>query len=171
MRLRSSLSQLLAVGQGGAIMEEGDAELLLPPVLQPVVTIGGPLSSMGGAVGTVQQSAIANGASFVSGVAGAFTSDMITLGSGIWLLDLRLRWYFTGTTDVTKSASVTFIDPDANTQELLGGGFFSGIQANEHTQFTIAFDRAGWLVRLRRDPTIAGDIAELRATLLAFKLT
>lgn len=169
MRLPSVLYQQLATGRGGAIVEEGDGELLLPPVLQPVGTIGGPLFSLATLSGGIEQSSIHTGQSFVSGVAAAFL-DSLTLNSGIWLFDIRWRFHFTGTTDVNKDASVTLRDPDANTEELMVSGFFTGAQVHEHTQIILPLPSDGWRIDVRRDATIAGDVADLRATVLALKL-
>ena len=170
MRLPSSLFQQLATGRGGAIVEEGDGELLLPPVLQPVVVVGGPLFSLATLAAAIEQSSIGTGQSFVSGVAALFTTDMLTLNSGIWMLDIRWRWHFTGTTDVNKDASITIVDPNANTEELMVSGFLTGAQAHEHTQIAIALPSDGWIFRARRDATIAADVADLRATMIAVKL-
>ncbi len=172
MRLRSSLFQRLAVGQGGAIMEPGDGEMLLPPVLQPVAVIGGPLSGIGTlSSGAMEQSVLKGHHNFSIGVTAALSNDLVTLASGIWEINLNWRLHFSGTTDGTKTSRLLIADPDGDVEGLMFGGFFSGVQLSDHLKFVISFDRSGWIFRLTRDALIAGDTADVSATIVALKLS
>ena len=152
-------------------MEEGDGELLLPPVLQPVAVLAGPLFSMtGDATSAPGQSQIATANSFVSGVAVAHSTLSPFFKAGTWLLDVRWRWHFTGTTDVTKKMAIDLIDPDGIFKPLFRAGFFNGAQAHGSTQLTVSFIRDNWYMEASRDATIAGDVADLSATFSMLKM-
>ena len=171
MRLRSSLFQLLAIGQGGAIMEQGDGELLLPPVLQPVATIGSPLFGLAAVPVPLRQSNHNWFHQLVSGVAGAVTDDTATLGAGIWDINLHWTWRFTGTNDITKQAQIVLVDPDGNIDEFFAQAFITGAQVIGRRRFTLSLSRDNWIIRTTHAATIAGDVADLHVSILSNKLT
>ena len=152
-------------------MEEGDGELLIPAVLQPVATLGGPLFSMtGDATSAPGQSQVATANSFVSGVAVAHSTLSPFFKAGTWLIDVRWRWHFTGTTDVAKNMAIDLVDPDGIFKQMFRSGFFNGAQAHGSTQLTLSFIRDDWYLEARRSATIAGDVADLSVTFSMIKL-
>lgn len=80
MRFTGSQFKLLSVGKGGAIVEPGDGEVLVPPIVQPVAVIAAPhaLSSAG------PQSMSFNYWSYHIMAAGGGTNTFDPMSAGLW---------------------------------------------------------------------------------------
>ena len=173
MRLRSSLFQLLAIGQGGAILEEGDGELLVPPVLQSVATLAAPLDTLNAAIPSpVSQSAIYGYRNSVSGVQAALVAaDSPELSSGIWRFVFAARAHFTGTSNAGSFAEVSLVDPDGIEVRFFSMALINNAQATDSIDVVLSLAREGWIIRVNRSAMVAGDFCYVGVSSMLLKLT
>jgi hypothetical protein len=173
VRLRSSLFQLLAIGQGGAILEEGDGELLLPPILQPVATLAAPLDTLNTAIPSpVSQSAIYGYRNSVAGIQAALVAaDSPTLGSGIWRMVFAGRAHFTGASNANAFAEISLVDPDGIEVRFFSMAMINNAQITDSIDVVLSLAREGWIIRVNRGAMVAGDVCYVGVSAMLLKLT
>jgi len=159
-----------AIGRGGAIVDPGDGELILPPILQPVIELPAPLFTLRTPTGTINTPTIFQGVSAAAGVSAGFTTTLMTLATGIWHLDLYFRWMFTGTTNFGLVASLDLTDPGAITRSLFYANFFTGTQISESRSLLLNLAEPGWVLSFGRNAQIAGDASEFFVSVSAQKI-
>ncbi len=158
MRLTSTRFQLHAVGKKGAIVHN-DGELLLPPVVQPGIILGDPVSAPGDRGGDTSSYA------FLSmnrvGAGAAATADTITFQPGSWLLQANAMQIFNGASNFVEDCRISMFDAGATNEQVL---FMAFLVSNvPHIAY---FERwlhmsATFFFRLKIGATIAGDTARL----------
>jgi hypothetical protein len=156
--------RLLRIGAvtGGYIAEPGDGELVVPPVLQPVMDLSEPISvcfSNGVAPPSpLQFSAVKSEVFARAGAGAAANTAVVTIGKGLWNIDINYAHGFTGTTNVATNASaLELVDPANNAAELHQHFHITGQFFGYSYTLKLLADRDGWALRLSAGATVAGD--------------
>lgn len=165
MRVANPRLLRLATLMKGAIVEEGDGELILSPYTEISSQVQSPINRVFGTAqafptlidDTFAKSDVLNGA----GVAALATTDFATMSKGVWSFEISVAFAFTGTSDVGKSSGLSLIDPDANAYAVPEFAHINGV---DHAMFQVlhlALQRDGFFFRLTRGATIAGDFVSI----------
>jgi len=80
----------LAGMQKGAIVEKGDAELVLSPLVQPIIELAAPVAAFPALAVTQEDSFITGTGSNITGIQAGVTTVLATLNRGVWILELYL---------------------------------------------------------------------------------
>jgi hypothetical protein len=161
---------------GGAIVEAGDAQLLVPNVLQPVYFVSGPIDVVfdlptGAVAAVVRQDAILVSQNRTStGAAAAGTTNIMTFGKGVWALEVSFDYAFTGTTNVNALDSLQIVDPAANIARLVNGPRITGQTKVWSQTYNFAFQRDSFILQLATTATVAGDALSMNASVHARKI-
>lgn len=171
MRLPNSTLQRIAAATRGSIMEPGDGELIVDPVLWNTGILGAPIHSLVSDPAIVTSTHIDVAAIQASGVSGSQTAAVITLGAGIWHLQLSVTAIFTGTTDVNSESGCSLVDPSGNARALFSAPHVASASAKiyERSMFLV-LPTNSWILRISHDATVAGDNVAVRGSCLATKL-
>ncbi len=139
---------------GGAIIEN-DAELVLPPVIQPVVNLGLPVANV--AAADADGSLYGFHSQFRNGAGVAANADSGLFNAGSWLFEGAICCTFTGTTAI-QLVQVFLVDPTANQVQLAGFHLMNGLQAVVPFERTFHLLSNGWFFRIASPVLVAGDI-------------
>ncbi|SRR6266581_1833180 len=113
MRLLSSIFQQLASGKKGVILEPGDGELVIPPVLQPITELPGPWTGPAPAGINQQTSTLQIAVTQLGANAGGNTDSGVVLGAGIWRIKGFASIQFSGTVNTGSLVSAGIALPNA----------------------------------------------------------
>jgi len=161
----------------GAIVEEGDGELIVSPLVQPILELAGPVSRV-----TINQLVGAAGVpwadsflvNFREGITGASAQNATviinTLLRGLWKFELRCTFQFTGTTNAPNSTRLVLIDNGARNLPLIDFGHITGAQMCHEFQTIVMLQDDGFQLQYIRDAVIAGDNTFVSVTLNARKM-
>lgn len=174
MKLRGPGFQSHARAKGGAIIERGDGELILPPSVQLVAVLGDQLAGFPN-VPAPDTTFIGSGSLNATGAQGGTTSDFATMRPGIWHVDWLFSAHFTGTTNVTRQASLGLLDPagrlvfiDQSVHDAAASPhYLTGSFTLDLGDAEVGAATALWTWRLGLAITVAGDVVAARATIIA----
>lgn len=159
MRFASGLFLQQAVSKGGAQLE-GDGEITLPPVIQPVAEISYPLRTVADPIGLQSASFVQDIAQRLIGAQGLTQTDGALMSAGLWSINARYMTCHTGGGNLAKANYVQLISPVLSSVVIFRmpfvGGF--GIPASVigfEKWFSFAEDN--WRFRILTDITVAGD--------------
>lgn len=169
MRVNSPALSRIGGIVGGAIVEPGDGDLQIPPVLQPLVEIPGPINSFIAPSGTQRDSYAASQTRLVSGVAATTVFSLGVLGKGLWKLAINFQGAFIGTSNLTGSSQLRIVDPDSNLFALLAYPHITGQPSSQFIDQWWAFQRDGFEIQLVQLVTVGGDLLALNASVHASK--
>lgn len=171
MRFVSSLFLQQATGKGGAIVEAGDAEIILPPIYQSVLELGSPLTAAVPTTAISRQTFVQSMVLSAAGAAAAASSSFTLLGTGLWHITGNFSAAFTGTTDVTVGSLLQIVEPGVgNAMELAELAHITGNNCNVPIDVWLSTLTDGWLFRIFRAPTVALDALRLRGSFLFNKI-
>ena len=139
-----------------AIVETGDGELTIPPVLQPVTEIFSPIISLSIVPPLSQDTWLSNINLSAIGATAAQTGALPTFASGRWDLDISFCCTFSGTSDFNKSASVLLSDPDGNNISIFNRPYSNaGPTFGQSLTMRLLFNRPGWYVSVSTSAILA----------------
>lgn len=143
-----------------AIVESGDGEMTIPPVMQPVLDIFSPLSNLSPVTGPVQDSFMFDSRLTRTGAGVAQNESMPTLASGRWNCQIQHTSGMSGATVLANACNCYLVDPDGGTYAMSRFNFLSW-GSTRVTTFTIPLLtlRPGWFFQNALDATVAGDVA------------
>ena len=159
----------------GAIIERGDGELIVSPLIQPVIELVSPISrvfNVPQAVPTsqfVDDSIIKASLDSVVGASAGLVADAMVLAKGLWLIKIHASFGFFGTRNVARISSIYLGDPASNTAQLIPFVHHAGVQAGEW-QGLVMFDNDGWRLGQARDASVALDEITLASSISAFRV-
>ena len=174
MRIPSPRLVRLASLVGGGILEAGDAELLISPVIQPAIEVPAPTDKVYG-TGTLAPSPLSD-SGFKSeaisqiGAQAAVNTLIFNFLKGIWRLTCTASVMFTGTTASSAYMGLNLVDPDSVAANLMAWPQITGLQQSNRLDVTIVFQRDNFQVRLACGATVAGDILSLDGQCFARRL-
>ena len=145
-----------------AIIEEGDGEMTVPPVLTPVTEIFSPLSTLQSVPQLSQDTWFLNNVLQGAGATPLQSSNFPTFSKGRWDIDLTFTMQFSGTININSAASIGFLDPFGSTQNIISFAFLvagasGGSQLTASKTLRMLFVTDGWLINHSTPPLIVGD--------------
>lgn len=171
MRFSSGLFLQQSVARGGAQLE-GDGEVTLPPVLQPILFLPSPLSSL-----TVP--ADSGGDTFMketnwsaTGAQASVVSGFPLLTAGLWWVKITWSHTFSGTTNLAKQDFIDLVDSSGTSARLASLSHNGGLGLDPivvSLDYWFSFRDAN-RIRITLDDTIAGDILVNRVNLYAMRM-
>ena len=133
---------------GGAIVEQGDGELILPPVLQQTVEIGDPIARVYGSAQALptganqtEQSFCKSGFVSVVGAGGGSSNQLAFPGKGVWRFDWTACHGFFGTNNAAVKSYFGMQDVDVNVTEVCSFPNIGPTQSQQNGSFTISLER------------------------------
>jgi hypothetical protein len=130
MRIPNPRLLRLAGVSRGAIIEAGDGELIVTPVMQPVLELTSPLNkvfpnTVPTANGTLQEDSVfVEGRNQINGVQALTTTQIALFARGAWILEAKLVMQaLLGATQNADFGGLLLADPDGNTVDLLTAAF------------------------------------------------
>ena len=159
----------------GAIIEQGDAELVVPPYLQPVVRLGAPVDKsnptlpIGAGPPFQEESFLYSTAVAQVGVNAGGSFDAATLARGSWEMDFHAVFFFVGTGNGLNQSLVYIIDPDGGIFGLIIFQHFTinAMVASRMSAVPLIFQRDGFRLGHSRSATVAGDVLGFNVSIVA----
>lgn len=171
MRLPNSTLQRIAAATSGSIMEPGDGELIVDPVLWNTGILGAPIHSLVSDPARVTSTHVDNAAIQATGATGSQTAAVITLGIGIWYLQIAVSMNFVGTTDMNSESTCSLVDPSGNARALFSAAHFNSPVTRVFTRdMFIVLPTNDWIIRISHDAIAATDTVAVRGSCFATKL-
>lgn len=159
----------------GAIVERGDGELIVSPLIQPVIELVSPVSRTFGVgqavpVGNLDDSIVKGVSDNISGAAAANVVDTVTLAKGLWLIKIHSSFAFFGTRNLARLSSVYLGDPSTNNAILIPFQHMPSVAQNGEWQGLLMFDNDGWRIGQARDITVALDEITITSSISCFRV-
>jgi hypothetical protein len=165
----------------GAIVEGGDSELIVTPVLQPIIELSSPIDRVFTAAqvgGTADDSILIEARSKLTGIQAAATADILTFSRGLWILELGGVFIFNSTTTQNSDSSyLAIVDLGGNICNLIEfphqniGAAGAGVQWTLARRVQLNFQRDGFILRFRQGAMVAaGDILAVTFSINALRL-
>ena len=141
-----------------AIVEEGDGEITVPPVLQPVLDIFSPLANLSPNTGPMQDSFMFDSRLTVTGADVARTESFPTLAAGRWDVQIHHTCFLSVTSNLASANSVFLFDPDGGSYALSRFNLMVGLNKQiSRLTVPLLLTRNGWFFQNSRGVTIAAD--------------
>lgn len=171
MRFPNAILQLLAVGKQGAILEQSDASLLVPAVLQPLAELPAPLVTPSAITGVNNTSHIAGIFTSQNGAqAGADFASAPTFDSGVWHVRGSVSFSFDGTTNTALSTQFMLKRPNGDIQALARWAHITGNKGTLAFDHVFHFIESGYTIVHRLPATVALDLWSLASAWVASRL-
>ena len=142
-----------------AIIEDGDGEMTVPPVLTPVTEIFSPLSNLLAIPSPSQDTWLLN--SFLGGqdVTGPQSANFPSFAKGRWDIEVTLTVQFEGARNINSQVSLGINDPFVSTQNVLSCGMVGvvGVQYFTTRLLRMLFITDGWLFVHSTPALVLGD--------------
>jgi hypothetical protein len=159
----------LASTVNGAIIEPGDSELIVSPLLQPTIDLSSPVDkaissvTLGSAAAPENDSFYVEASSLATGVQASNFFDMVFMSRGLWRFECWVSWHFIGTSQQATNG-LFLVDPDGIIANFASFGMQTGVMFSSTRDVTLCFQRDGWKFQFRRQVMVGGDIAHLLAS-------
>lgn len=153
---------------GGAIIESGDGDLIIPGLVQQVIELGDPISRVFGSAQALplnpglqtEQSFFKSAFINVVGAGAGSTATVALIAKGVWHFQVSATHGFFGTNNAAVRSDVLFQDGDGNQVEL--AAFPNVIGRDSVTMdFVVSIERAGTAIPsgffIQSAATIAAD--------------
>jgi hypothetical protein len=155
----------------GAIIESGDGELILTPVIQPIIELASPINVVQVAItGIFDDSFLRHDRLNATGAGIAASTTMAALAKGVWIIEAGLDFGFTGTTNVANFSSFSITDPDANQCDLFEFPNLNGYNISLLHRFELNLVRDNFVLAINRAVTVGGDALSLHASVNAKRI-
>jgi hypothetical protein len=158
----------------GAIVEQGDGELLVSPLQQPIIELASPLNIvtpspniLGTTANPLDESFYIESKEAVNGIVVATTRQLVTLAKGAWELECGVS-YSWNLASFTTFSGLYLKDPDTNQAAMVEFSHqVAGLQfAAVEREFHLIFQRDGFqLIFFRAATSAAGDNASLHVSI------
>lgn len=169
MRFSSGIFLQQSVARGGAILE-GDGELTLPPVLQPVIFLPAPINPAAFPVDLGNDSFLRELNGSATGAQASITLGAPLMGPGLWHININWTHIFTGTNNLVDHDFFDIID---NT----GAGVRLGTKVHNATAGLTLNNFDYWFsfreparIRLTLGTTVAVDVLVNRLSIYAQRM-
>jgi hypothetical protein len=153
-------------------MEPGDGELVISPVVQPIIELESPINVV--RVGaTTDQSDDSFYTSFqdpILGVGVSTTNTIAIFTKGAWILEISGVVFFTGTNSAVNSSGLILEDPDVNQAYVFQAFHITTLQFAIARVLHLVFQRDGFKLRTARGVTVAGDALTVGAQVNARRI-
>jgi hypothetical protein len=165
----------------GAILEQGDGELIVTPVMQPVIELSSPIPRVFPAFipgGIQEDSFYVNARQAQGGVDPGFPAgtQLASLARGAWVLECYYDMaQVIATTQAAQFCGLALVDPNANFAGILGRNW-AGTAAGAHAISTgsrelhISFQVDSFLLSLFTPATVAGEALSIMVSVNARRI-
>jgi len=155
-----------------AIIEPGDGEMTVPPVLQPTLEIFSPLLIPSGATSGPMADTWMTGLDALSvGPQVELYRNFVTFSAGRWDVEIDASFNHTGTTNALRKSGVDLVDNVGNVAAIFNSYHFNSvIEKSRHIRLPFLFLQNGWFLRTRTGINIAGDITALDVNVYARRI-
>jgi len=159
-----------------AIVEPGDGEMTVPPVLQPTLDIFSPLLAPGVlTVGPANDTWMTGLDTVIAGVNAAdFFRNYVTFKAGRWELNIDFQFLFHGSANYNNDSGFDLVDPLGNFAQLFSfthaSTAASPVTQYRHITLPFLFLTDGWFLRTRAGITIAGDNLTIKSNVYARRI-
>jgi hypothetical protein len=152
------LIRLASLVRGG-ILEEGDGELVIPGLLQPVTSLASPINTVTTATpATLIDDSFYNWQQVSKvGIQVAATLTMVSMTKGMWEFEITSAFNFSGTSAPSNSAYLLIQDPDSTQAPMVLFQILNGFQQQYFSRFRMIFQRDNFLFAIATPPTVGGD--------------
>lgn len=149
----------------GAIVEKGDGELIVSPLIQPVIDLVSPTARVfptpAATLGTVaapwEDSFTAFNHDVGQGVNAGGTTDLAIMARGMWRFWVMAGFAFVGTQAFTNFSGLAIVDPAGNEAALIEFPHVNNTWFHIARQFDFAFQADGFILRHRTGARVALD--------------
>lgn len=154
----------------GAIIEPGDGELIVSPLVQPVTELASPIVRCFPAPIAQTQlfddSYVQYASAFVNGAGAGTIIDFLIMSRGKWSFDLTFVSQFTGASN--SSVSYLFLqDPAGNITRIFQGASVNGTAVALQGRFDFTFQDDNFQFRLANGATAINDVISTFASVNA----
>lgn len=153
-----------------AIVEPGDGEMTVPPVLQPVLDIFSPLVNLQNPPLLSQDTWIDFNQHTAVGAQLVQVTNFTTLAAGRWDIQLIHAFNFIGSTSAGNSGSVSLNDPGSGVETITNFNFVNFNQNVITVFLPFLFTRPGWFFTHTTSPTVIGDMCTNTLTIYARRI-
>ena len=155
-----------------AIVEDGDGEMTVPPVLMPVTEIFSPLLNLQSIPLLSQDTWFSNSVLQGAGLTPVQSVNFPTFTKGRWDLDITFTMQFSGTINVNSSAAIAFFDPFVSVQNIISfacivAAASGGSQLTASRTLRMLFVNDGWLINHSIPALVLGDVMYTSANVYA----
>lgn len=169
MRFSSGLFLQQSVARGGAILE-GDGELTLPPVLQPIILLPAPINPAAFPADLGNDSFLQEINGSATGAQASITLGAALMGPGLWHININWSHIFTGTNDLVNHDFFDIIDT-SGVGVRLGTKVHNATAGSSLTNFEYWLSlRASARIRLTLGTTVALDVLVNRLSIYAQRM-
>lgn len=174
MRLSGIRLSRLAGLVRGAILEPGDSELQVPGVLQPSISLAGPLNAVTSNFGTATDPAtdtcFSNSALSQAGVGAGLGTTLVFLARGPWELIWHFSAAFAGTSNMSNAQQLMLLDPGSVQATLAELASDPNQVICVNGVLRVIFERDAFAIRHTIPATVAGDSVRSTASVLCRRL-
>jgi hypothetical protein len=168
--MRIPNARLVRIGSltSGAIVEQGDGEIIISPVFNPNIDLASPINKVSQAdVGSpgFEDSFQTFTRSQSVGAQIAATTTVATLRRGMWVMQYCGVFSFNGTTNQNKFAGFVIQDPDGVTNPLLEFMLITNQVVPFYFEQRYTFQRDAFLFATSLPATVAGDELNLAVSI------
>ena len=139
-------------------MERGDGELIFSPQVNNVISLEGPVNTVGAPQALlIDDSFLQSQRLTVTGAAAGSTVTFPTMSRGKWNFQWWAHWIFTGTTNTANQSGFNILDGLGNQAGLIQPEHITGRVIYLSGSMDLTFQRDGFQFQLAVPATVAGD--------------
>jgi hypothetical protein len=153
----------------GSIIERGDAERILTPLLQPVIELPSSIGARQSVGSTFKDSGIVTTGASIAGAVAGVNTDLVFLTKGCWRIRIFFDGQFQGTSSLTTSA-ISILDPNLVSAPLLQFAHFNPTSYFPEADFVVMFQDDNWKFAMNVGTTVALDLLRLSVSIVVNKL-
>jgi len=149
----------------GAIIEGGDAEFILSPVLQLNIDLPSPLNKVTGTGSVVDDSVFTSAAVQRAGVGAAATTVLANFNRGAWKMYINFQAQFNGTSTPANFSALQLQDPDGVLTNIMVMSHLNNQFIAQSLILPFVFQRDSFLIQVVGGTTVALDNLGVNASL------
>ena len=153
-----------------AIVEDGDGEMTIPSVLQPVTEIFSPILNLLSVPLLSNDTWFTNSVLQGSGITAVQTTPFPTFSSGRWSVEINFVVHFAGTSNINSQNLFSLVDPNGSVQNIFEIWNFNFNSLTCHGKYEFLFNRDGWFFQHSTAALVLGDIVGSHASVYARRI-
>ena len=167
MNISSTLRQAFARAIRGEFSRR-EGVLDISPQLRQILFVPQPLTRVRVATTSeIQNRAfIQQNQALSAGATGAGSTNIVTIGRGLWWFIWNWSMQFVGTSNPANVASFDLVDPPGNVVQLSSMNIFTGTSIVDRGEFWALIETDGWVFRTTHPAVIAGDNLATRGSVV-----
>jgi hypothetical protein len=174
MRIPNPRLQRIASLVKGAEIEPGDGELILTPLIQPIIELTSPVNKViapGITIsGTFDDSFFKFERSAAAGISAGGSFLIVTIAAGAWEFEIESVFQFSGTNNQAAVSQINLLDPDGVQAPIFEWANMTSANMMGHARIRITFQRDGFQWQIVRSATVGGDLINLNCSINAKRI-